>query len=261
MPLSHPDTHHATARVLSRNGVRVTAPAGQLCCGALHAHGGDVEEARRLARRNIDQFLPSDSDLAADASADANLDATPDAIVVNAAGCGSHMKEYGRLLRDDPAYADRAARFATLVRDVSEYLSQIGFEAPKGALDRSVTYQDSCHLVHAQRVKSAPRELLRSIPGLELREMRRPDGCCGGAGLYSVMQSDLSDAILRDKMSDIDQTQADQVCSANPGCLLQLDAGLRLYVESTWMRSAHVVDLLDESYRRAEGEDYARARS
>ena len=251
MPLSHPGTHHATARVLSRNGVRVTAPAGQICCGALHAHGGDVEAARRLARHNIDQFLP--------AGPSSQPDAEPDAIIVNAAGCGSHIKEYGHLLRDDPKYAERAADFGARVRDIAEYLAEIGFEPPAGALNRSVTYQDSCHLVHAQRVKDAPRELLRSIPGLELREMRQPDHCCGSAGLYSVMQSELSGAILRDKMADIASTVADQVCSANPGCLLQLDSGLRLYVDEKKPPSAHVVDLLDESYRLAEGDDYARS--
>ena len=252
MPLSHPETHHATARTLARNGVRVTAPAGQVCCGALHAHGGDVETARALARRNIDAFSIDDS---------SGGDEAPDAIIVNAAGCGSHMKEYGHLLRDDPDYAARADDFAARVRDVSEYLAAIGFEAPAGALHRSVTYQDSCHLVHAQRVKDAPRALLRSIPGLDLREMRTPDRCCGSAGLYSILQGKLSGAILRDKMADVAQTEADQVCSANPGCLLQLDAGLRLYVASDGapMRSAHVIDLLDESYRAAEGDDYARA--
>ncbi|MXY78780.1 MAG: 4Fe-4S dicluster domain-containing protein [Chloroflexi bacterium] len=252
MPLSHPETHHATARTLARNGVRVTAPAGQVCCGALHAHGGDVETARALARRNIDAFSIDDS---------SGGDEAPDAIIVNAAGCGSHMKEYGHLLRDDPDYAARADDFAARVRDVSEYLLAIGFDAPAGALERSVTYQDSCHLVHAQRVKDAPRALLRSIPGLDLREMRTPDRCCGSAGLYSILQGKLSGAILRDKMADVAQTEADQVCSANPGCLLQLDAGLRLYVASDGapMRSAHVIDLLDESYRAAEGDDYARA--
>lgn len=246
MPLSHPDTHHATARTLSRNGVAVSAPRGQVCCGALHAHGGDVEQARALARRNIDEFLPAG-------------EPGPDAIVVNAAGCGSHMKEYGHLLRDDPDYAERAVEFGARVRDVSEYLVEVGFEAPGGRIERAVTYQDSCHLVHAQRVKDAPRALLRSIPGLDLREMRTPDRCCGSAGLYSIMQSSLSGAILRDKMSDIAQTKAEQVCSANPGCLLQLDAGVRLYVDDmTGARSPHVIDLLDESYRAAEGDEYAR---
>ena len=247
MPLSHPDTHHATARALSRNGVRVSAPADQVCCGALHTHGGDVETARALARRNIDAFVPRDR-------------VHPEAIIVNAAGCGSHMKEYGHLLRNDADYAERAQAFGERVRDVSEYLVEVEFEAPSGAINRAVTYQDSCHLVHAQRVKDAPRALLRSIPGLELREMRTPDQCCGSAGLYSIMQSPLSGAILRDKMSDIANTNADQVCSANPGCLLQLDAGIHLYVEDmSGDRSPHVIDLLDESYRAAEGDDYARS--
>ena len=255
MPLSHGDTHHATARVLSRNGIRVTAPPDQICCGALHAHGGDVEQARALARHNIDHFLP----LADGPNGNPkSRPPAPDAIVVNAAGCGSHMKEYGHLLRADDAYADRAKTFAALVRDVSEYLVDAGFDPPAGPLNRAVTYQDSCHLAHAQRIREAPRRLLASIPGLELREMEHPDRCCGSAGIYSVMQNHLSGAILREKMQEIAATGADQVCTANPGCMVQIDAGLRLYVDK-WPggRSLHVVDLLDESYRLAEGPNYA----
>ena len=248
MPLSFPRTHHATARVLSRNGIEVSAPAAQVCCGALHAHGGDVEASRDLARKNIDAFLAPDSD-----------GATPDAIVVNSAGCGSHMKEYGHLLRDDPDYAAKAERFQSLVRDVHEYLVDTGFDAPQGTLDRSVTYQDSCHLVHAQRITEAPRTILAAIPGLELREMDHPDRCCGSAGLYSIVQHAISGSLLEEKMGEINATQADQVCTANPGCMVQLDAGLRLYPSQSGPSgpSLHAVELLDESYRLAEGDDYA----
>ena len=238
MPLAYPETHRATVRVFARNGVAVSAPNEQVCCGALHAHGGDVEMARQLARKNIDAFLPDGA-------------APPDAILINAAGCGSHLKEYGHLMRNDAAYAGRAADFANRVRDVHEYLVEIGFTAPTGALNRAVTYQDSCHLSHAQNVRKAPRQLLGSIPGLQLREMRTPDRCCGSAGIYSIMQADISQRVLAEKMEDVLATGAEQVCTANPGCMLQLDAGIaRFDTEGTLSsRSAHAIELLDESYR------------
>ena len=239
MPLAYPETHRATVRVFTRNGVAVDAPDTQVCCGALHAHGGDVEAARDLARRNIDAITPETADL-------------PDAILINAAGCGSHLKEYGHLLRNDRSYAERAAAFAARVRDVHEYLSEIGFAQPKGRVERAVTYQDSCHLSHAQNVRSAPREILQSIPGLTLNEMRTPDKCCGSAGIYSVVQSDISQRVLAEKMEDVLSTGAEQVCTANPGCMLQLDAGIARFDDAQRMmpRSTHAIELLDESYQR-----------
>ena len=238
MPLAYPETHRATVRVFGRNGVAVDAPDTQVCCGALHAHGGDVEAARDLARRNIDAITPESSD-------------PPDAILINAAGCGSHLKEYGHLLRNDDAYAERAAAFAARVRDVHEYLVEIGFHPPTGRIERTVTYQDSCHLSHAQNVRSAPRDVLRSIPGLNLNEMRKPDKCCGSAGIYSVVQSDISKRVLAEKMEDVLATGAEQVCTANPGCMLQLDAGIARFDDERRMmpRSTHAIELLDESYR------------
>ena len=244
MPFIYGDTHRATARVLSRNGVRLVAAEKQVCCGALHAHSGDIETAKKLARKNIDVFLASE----------------PDAIVVNSAGCGSHMKEISHMLRDDPEYASKAAYFSSLVSDIHEYLVKINFEPPKGVIQRSITYQDSCHLVHAQQITEAPREILRSIPGLDLREMEHPDRCCGSAGIYSLAQSELSRDLLKSKMTEINATSAEQVCSANPGCMVQLDAGLRLFgdrkTEKT-ERTLHTIELLDESYRNAEGTQYA----
>ncbi len=238
MPLAYPETHRATVRVFARNGVSVDAPSAQVCCGALHAHGGDVEAARELARANIDAFLRADGQ-------------APDAILVNAAGCGSHLKEYGHLLRNDPAYAGRAADFAHRVRDVHEYLVEVGFDPPTGRIERTVTYQDSCHLAHAQNVRSAPREVLNSIPGLTLSEMRRPDRCCGSAGIYSVVQADISKRVLAEKMEDVLTTGAEQVCTANPGCMLQLDAGIARFDPDGRMmpRSAHAIELLDEAYQ------------
>ena len=246
MPLAYPETHRATVRVFTRNGVAVDAPDAQVCCGALHAHGGDVEAARDLARKNIEAITPESSDL-------------PDAILINAAGCGSHLKEYGHLLRNDSEYAARAAAFAARVRDVHEYLVEIGFSPPDGRIERAVTYQDSCHLSHGQNVRSAPRDVLRSIPGLTLNEMRTPDKCCGSAGIYSVVQSELSQRILAEKMEDVLRTKAEQVCTANPGCMLQLDAGIARFDDERRMmpRSTHAIELLDESYRLGD-EDRAR---
>ena len=241
MPLAYPETHRATVRVFARNGVAVSAPREQVCCGALHAHGGDVEAARELARKNIAAFSSPEAQ-------------PPEVILINAAGCGSHLKEYGHLLRNDPEWAERAADFASRVRDVHEYLVEIGFAPPTGELRRAVTYQDSCHLSHAQEVRKAPRELLRAIPGLELREMRTPDRCCGSAGIYSIMQADISQRVLAEKMEDVLATGAEQVCTANPGCMLQLDAGIARYDDAGALaaRSAHAIELLDESYRRGD---------
>ena len=258
MPLTFGETHHATLRVLARNNIDVIAPEDQVCCGALHAHSGDAAEARRLARKNIDRFLRLD----------------PEAILVNSAGCGSHMKEYSHLLRNDHAYREKAARFDSLVKDIHEYLIDVGFDTPTGDLGKSVTYQDSCHLVHAQQVTDAPRAILRQIPGLELREMAHPDRCCGSAGLYSVVQKDLSRQLLENKMEEINATGADVVCTANPGCMVQLDAGLRLFAPPSGplqrgqraaappaTNSVHAIQLLDQSYAIAEGPDYATPRA
>ncbi len=245
MPLAYPDTHRATVRVFARNGVAVDAPESQLCCGALHAHGGDIEAARNLARQNIDALTPQTSDL-------------PDAILINAAGCGSHLKEYGHLLRNDASYAERATAFAARVRDVHEYLVELGFAPPRGRIERTVTYQDSCHLSHAQNIRSAPRDVLRSIPGLTLEEMRKPDKCCGSAGIYSVVQSDISKRVLAEKMEDVLSTNAEQVCTANPGCMLQLDAGIARFDDERRMmpRSTHAIELLDESYKLGDQEQF-----
>jgi len=229
-PLIYPETHAATLRVLVRNGCSVTVPAAQGCCGALLLHSGDKQAARRLARRNIDAFLASGVDY----------------VAVNAAGCGSTMKEYAELLAGDRRYASRAREFVAKVRDITELLVEIGFVPPRGNVDRSVTYQDSCHLVHAQRIKDAPRNLLRSIPGLRLVEMAAPDRCCGSAGIYNVTQPEMSRRLLDDKMQDVASTQAGLIVTANPGCQLQLELGVRLQAGS--QEVAHVVELLDRAY-------------
>ena len=245
MPLLYPRTHEATVRVLDRHGLQVVAPPEQRCCGALNLHAGDRRTARELARRNIDAFLS----------------AGVEAVIVNSAGCGSTLKEYGELLEQDPAYAEKAQRFSALVRDVTEFLTELPFEPPRGGVRQRVTYQDSCHLVHAQQVRSAPRELLRAIPGLELVEMQSPDRCCGSAGIYSLAQRGMSLRLLDDKMRDVAATfqaeptgsaDATVIATANPGCMLQMEAGLRRH--GLPGRVVHIVELLDEAYR-AEGEE------
>ena len=234
MPLACAEASEATARVLARNGCRVLAPAGQACCGALHLHNGDPEAARRLARRNVDAFLASGAE----------------AVIVNAAGCGSTLKEYGALLAADPAYAEKAARFAARVADVTEFLADLPFEAPTGRVAARVTYQDSCHLVHGQGVREAPRALLRAIPGLDLVEMAAPDRCCGSAGVYNLTQPAMSRRLLDEKMDDALATGCDVIATANPGCILQLDLGVRL--RGADQRVVHVVELLDQAYRAAD---------
>jgi glycolate oxidase iron-sulfur subunit len=231
MPYLFANVHRATVRVLARQGCRVTVPEGQVCCGALHLHAGDRQEARRLARRNIDAFLAEDVD----------------AIVIDAGGCGAALKEYGELLKDDPRYAEKARRFSSLVREVTELLAELPLADGLGALPMAVTYQDPCHLAHAQGIKAQPRALLRAIPGLELREMAQPDVCCGSAGLYSVFHPDMSRRLLRRKMHDVASTGASVIATANPGCHLQLEAGLRLH--GLPGRVVHVIELLDEAYR------------
>jgi len=230
MPLAYGDVHRATARVLARNGCAVSSPAAQGCCGALHAHNGDLDTARALARRNIDAFL----------------DEAPDAVVVNSAGCAAAMKEYGDLLAGDAEYRDRARQMSALVKDVHEYLVGLPFEAPTESLDLTVTYQDSCHLAHAQGIRAAPRQLLRAIPGLRLAEMENPDRCCGAAGVYSLTQAEMSMRLLDEKMPDALGTGADVIATANPGCLIQLEAGVRRSGGSAQVR--HVIELLDRAY-------------
>lgn len=230
MPHAFGRVHEATVRVLARNGFEVVAPAGQGCCGALHAHNGDLPTARALARRNVDAFLAADVGT----------------IALNSAGCGAAMKEYGELLSDDAEYAAKAERLSALVRDVSELLADLPFEPPEGRLDVAVTHQDSCHLAHAQRIAAAPRRLLAAIPGLRLVEMAQADRCCGAAGVYSLTQGEMSLRLLDAKMRDVAATGAEVIATANPGCMSQLEAGLRRHRRKG--RVAHVVELLAEAY-------------
>jgi glycolate oxidase iron-sulfur subunit len=222
--------NEATVRVLQKNGCEVAIPGGQGCCGALHLHSGLREDAQRLARRNID------------ALEDGNFDA----IVTNAAGCGSTLKEYGELLAEDPQYAAKAHAFAAQMRDVTEFLAGIELNREMTPVTAVVTYQDSCHLAHGQRIRSAPRKLLAAIPGVEFREMRGADICCGSAGIYNVVQNEMSMQILGSKIKSVNATDAGIIATANPGCLLQLEAGVRMHGKG--QRVMHVVELLDRAY-------------
>jgi glycolate oxidase iron-sulfur subunit len=227
--------NEATVRVLQRNGCEVVIPAAQTCCGALHLHSGLKEQAQELARRNIDAMSGQDFD----------------AILTNAAGCGSTLKEYDQLLSDDDAYREKAIEFKSKMEDVTRFLSAVDLNEDMGRVEKVVTYQDSCHLAHGQKIKAAPRKLLRSIPGLQFREMPMADLCCGSAGVYNILQSSMADSILKRKMETIQTTRAEVIVTANPGCMLQLAAGAKLY--GSGQRVAHVVEVLDEAYRNFAG--------
>jgi glycolate oxidase iron-sulfur subunit len=227
--------HEATVRVLQKNGCEVSIPAAQTCCGALHVHAGIRDEARRLARLNIDALLEGNYD----------------AILSNTSGCGSNLKEYGELLEHDPEYAEKARHFSGLVKDINEFLASIEINPNLGPIASVVTYQDSCHLAHGQKIRSAPRKLLNAVPGLTLREMPQSDVCCGSAGIYNVQHTDMSMAVLKSKMESVNATAAETVVTANPGCILQLRAGAALFGRG--QRVVHVVEMLDESYRSFPG--------
>ena len=222
-------TNRATERVLKVNGYAMVDAPGQQCCGALHAHAGDLENARKLARRNIAAFEKSGAEF----------------VAVNAAGCGATMKEYGHLLKDDHYWHERAAALGSRVRDVSELLAVAGPRAG-GPLPIRVTYDAPCHLQHAQRVTQAPLSMLAAIPGLELVPLHDSDQCCGSAGIYNLIEPATSDAVLAPKLANIRATGAPWVATGNPGCLMQIGAGLiRAEIPA---RSIHPVDLLDASY-------------
>ncbi len=224
--------HEATLRVLRKNGCEVSIPAAQTCCGALHVHAGVRDEARALAKRNIDALLEGGYD----------------AIISNSSGCGSALKEYHELLEHEPDWAEKARRFSAQVKDVNEFLASIPLNPHLGELAVTATYQDSCHLCHGQKIRSAPRELLRAIPGLKFREMPLSEICCGSAGIYNVVHTEMASALLDKKMDSVETTGAEVIATANPGCMIQLAAGVRK--RGTAQQVKHVVELLDEAYER-----------
>ncbi|MDE2688437.1 MAG: (Fe-S)-binding protein [Chloroflexota bacterium] len=232
MPLVHGPEMNAVVRVLTRNGCDVVVTKGQGCCGAINSHVGDLEVTRELARLNIDAFLAEDVDH----------------IVVASAGCGSRMKEYGHLLRNDPAYADKAEALSAKVKDIHELLAVLPIVPPKGHLPYRVTYQDSCHLSNAQRVTAPPRQLLNAIPGIEFVELSNADKCCGAGGTYTITERDFSMRILDTKMRAVRETRADVIATANPGCLMQMQFGAQR--DGMEVQVKYITDLLDESYSK-----------
>ena len=226
-----PDVNAATARVLAAEGCDVVLPRAQGCCGALSVHTGREAEAQRFARSLIDAFE----------------DVGVDYLVVNAAGCGSSLKEYGDLLRDDPSYAERAAALAAKVRDVSEVLVELGPVAPRHPLPLSVAYHDACHLAHAQGVRAQPRQLLADIPGLSLREIASAEICCGSAGVWNVLNPEPARELGDRKARDVLATGAGLLVTANPGCLMQVAAAV--HRAGGVIGLAHTVQVLDASIR------------
>ena len=222
-------TNRATERTLTVNGYRMVGAPAQRCCGALHAHAGDDDAARKLARANVAAFERSGADY----------------IVANAAGCGAMMKEYGRLLADDPAWHERAAAVAARVRDVSELLADAG-PKPGGEVRTTVTYDAPCHLLHAQRIAAPPLAVLAAVPGLARVPLEGSEHCCGSAGIYNLIEPDVSDRVLAPKLANIAASSAPLVATGNPGCLMQIGAGLRQARMKA--RAVHPVDLLDASY-------------
>jgi glycolate oxidase iron-sulfur subunit len=228
-----------TAEVLARNGCEVVTPPAQSCCGSLHAHNGEWALAQELARRNLEQFPPAEFD----------------AIITNAGGCGSHLKHFSKLLADDPVYRDRAQLWDKKVKDIHEWLAEIGLQvspsvtkADQQVCPTIVTYHDSCHLCHGQKITAQPRQLLRSIPGLKLVDLPESSWCCGSAGIYNLTQPEMANDLLRRKLAHIKSTGAQILATANPGCLLQIINGAR--AEGIPLRIVHPITLLAEAYRQ-----------
>jgi glycolate oxidase iron-sulfur subunit len=228
------DVNLDTVEVLARNGCEVHTPSAQHCCGSLHAHNGEWELAQQLARKNIDQFPPAEFD----------------AIITNAGGCGSHLKHYAKLLGDDPAYAPRAHEWDRKVRDIHEWLAHTGITPPlSNGAAQVVTYHESCHLCHGQKITLQPREVLRAIPGVQLVELPESNWCCGSAGVYNLTQPEMADELLERKMKHIRSTGCEVVATGNPGCLLQIVNGAKR--DGLPLRVVHPVTLLAEAYRNA----------
>jgi glycolate oxidase iron-sulfur subunit len=226
------DVNRDTVDVLLANECAVFTPRHQSCCGSLHAHNGEIELAKELAKRQIDTF---------------DLDSL-DGIISNAGGCGSHLKGYGALLKDDPDYGERARQWDAKLFDIHEWLDRIGWRQPKAELDMELTYHDSCHLCHGQKIARQPREILRGIPGLRLRELPEASWCCGSAGIYNITQPEQAEKLQRRKMANIERTGCDRVATANPGCHLQLENGFKLVGQEGTVK--HPVSILAEAYRQ-----------
>lgn len=232
MRVLYPSIHVATVRVLQKNGCEVLVPPKLGCCGALHLHIGLLEEAKQRAKTFLDAIEPYLSEM--------------DAFVVNSAGCGSTLKEYAALLENDPSYSERARTFAAKVRDISEWLIEIGLSATPNPLPIVVTYHDACHLAHAQRIRAQPRQLLQSIPHLRLVEMEEADTCCGSAGVYNVTQPEMARKLLVRKMEYIKATGANTVVTGNPGCLAWIEQGVT--ENGLALKVQHPIEVLEQAY-------------
>jgi glycolate oxidase iron-sulfur subunit len=217
MPILYPQSHYAAVKLLQLAGCEVWFPEGERCCGALFAHNGDLEGAERLRESNMRVYNAGRFD----------------ALVVDSAGCGAHLKDF---------YPELKGK----VKDLTEWLAQIGLPAPERETTIRVTYQDACHLAHAQKIKKQPRDLLRAMPGVQLVEMRHPDICCGAAGLYSTLEPDMSNRILQEKLDDVLTTRADVITVANPGCQMQLETGLRN--RGSAMKVEHIAETLMRAF-------------
>jgi glycolate oxidase iron-sulfur subunit len=234
-----PHVNAATARVLAAEGCEVVIPSQQECCGALMVHSGMEEEAATLAKKMIATFES----------------ANVDTIVINSAGCGSSMKEYGYLLRDDAEFAERAKAFSAKCRDISEILCELEPQAERHPLKLRVAYHDACHLQHAQGVRAQPRRLLAGIPGLTISEIPESSMCCGSAGVYNLLEPETASQLGDRKVENLLATDAQAVLSANPGCLLQLMSGLRRRGLKA-MPAFHMVEALDASIQGVNAEDF-----
>ena len=236
MHVAFAEVDEATVRVLRRAGCDVLAPSDQGCCGAIAIHAGELERGRELAKANVRAFERSGADV----------------YVTNAAGCGAALKEYGELLSGDGEWRERAHAFSAKVRDVTELLDEIGIAPELGRIDAVVTYQDPCHLVHAQRISAAPRQLLQLIPGLQLREHSESSVCCGSAGLYNLTQPEMAQRLQARKVANILAAEPDIIACVNPGCAMQIASGLRGAGRPIPIK--HVVQLLDDSYKAYGGQ-------
>lgn len=224
------ETNEKTARVLNKAGCEVVFIENQTCCGALHAHAGEKRQAMELAKRNITAYENGEIDL----------------LVNNAGGCGAALKEYHHWFAGDPVWEERATQFVKAVKDINELLAELTLPEMK-SVNKRVTYQDSCHLAHGQKVRSQPRKLLALIPGLDVVEMTNADGCCGSAGIYNITNPEMSMQILDDKMENVLHTKAEVIATSNPGCLLQMRLGINRSGKQGQMEAVHVIDLLDEA--------------
>lgn len=241
MHVAFADVNAATVRMLQRVGCDVIAPSSQGCCGAIAVHAGELERGRELAKRNIVAFEESKADF----------------YLINAAGCGSTLKEYGRLFEEVPEWHERGVRFSQAVRDITEFLDAMGLPPGMGWKEMVVTYQEPCHLVHAQRITTAPRRLLAQIPGITLREMPESSLCCGSAGIYNLTQPEMAQQLQRRKVENALRVEPEVIATANPGCALQLVSGLR--EAGRQIEVKHIVELLDEAYARAESQNGSRS--